>query len=61
MIYFVIAILIAGGLSVIHFLWAVFSWEMRWEMRLIRLAIHAALFGAAAAVLGLISMGWIKI
>lgn len=56
-----IVILIFGAYSAGHLLWAVFAWEIRWEMRLIRLAMHSALFGAAATVLALFWAGWVKI
>ena len=56
-----IVVLIFGAYSAVHLLWMFFTWEIRWEMRLIRLAVHSALFGAAAAVLALLWSGWVRI
>ena len=52
-----IAIIIIGVFSIGHLLWAIIAWEIRWDMRLIRLVIHAVLFGAAAAVFVLLWAG----
>jgi hypothetical protein len=56
MILFV-AILLVGAYSIGHLLWAIIAWEVRWDLRLIRLVIHAALFGAAAAIFALLWAG----
>jgi hypothetical protein len=56
-----IVVLIFGAYSAVHLLWMFFTWEIRWEMRLIRLAVHSALFGAAAAALALLWWGGTKI
>jgi len=58
---FLIAVLIFGAYSAGHLLWAIFTWEIRWEMRLIRLAVHSALFGAAAVALALLWAGWLRL
>jgi hypothetical protein len=52
-----VAILLIGVYSIGHLLWAIIAWEVRWDLRLIRLVIHAALFGAAAAVIALLWAG----
>jgi hypothetical protein len=52
-----IAIIIIGVYSIGHLLWAIIAWEVRWDLRLIRLVIHAALFGAGAAVIALLWAG----
>ena len=52
-----IAVIILGAYSIGHLLWAIIAWEIRWDLRLIRLVIHAALFGAAAAVIALLWAG----
>ena len=56
-----IVVLIFGAYSAVHLLWMFFTWEIRWEMRLIRLAVHSALFGAAAVLLALLWSGWVRI
>ena len=56
MILFV-AILLVGAYSIGHLLWAIIAWEVRWDLRLIRLVIHAALFGASAAIFALLWAG----
>ena len=52
-----VAILLIGVYSIGHLLWAIIAWEVRWDLRLIRLVIHAALFGAAAAIIALLWAG----
>ena len=52
-----IAVIILGVYSIGHLLWAIIAWEIRWDMRLIRLVIHAVLFGAAAAIIALLWAG----
>jgi hypothetical protein len=61
MTFVLIAVLTFGAYSAGHLLWAIFTWEIRWEMRLIRLAVHSALFGAAAVLLALLWSGWVRI
>jgi len=55
-----IAAVVFGAYSVVHLLWLFLTWEIRWEMRLVRLAVHAALFGAAASALALIYFGGLR-
>ncbi|MDR5727384.1 MAG: hypothetical protein RB191_08145 [Terriglobia bacterium] len=54
-------LVLGGGLATIRFLWKLLSWEMRWEWRMIKLAIHAAMFGAGATIVGLLLMGKLKL
>jgi len=50
-------LVIGGGLVTLKLLWRTFEWEMRWEWRLVRIAIHSALAGSAATVLVLLWLG----
>jgi len=56
-----VAIVIFGCFSALQLLWAVLAWEIRWEMRILRLAVHSALLGAGATLLLLAWVGWIKL
>lgn len=59
-LYFLIGLFAVGLYSVFHLLRAFLYWEIKWDLRLIRLIIHAALFGAAATVVLLLYFGLLK-
>jgi hypothetical protein len=61
MVYVLIAVLIFGVFAAGRLGWTVLRWGVRWELRMVRLAIHAALFGAVAVGLALLWAGWLKI
>ncbi len=56
-----IAIVIFGVFAAGRLGWTAVRWGIRWELRMVRLAVHAALFGAAAVVLALLWAGWLRL
>ena len=60
-LYVFIGLIGLGVFSIFHMLKAFLYWELRWDMRLLRLIIHSAMLGAAATVVGLYFAGLLKI
>ena len=58
--YIIIGVLLLGVLSVFGLFKSFLAWELRWDMRLFRLAFHSMLLGAVAAALGLWWAGLLK-
>ena len=54
-------ILALAALAAGRLVFTAVRWGVRWEMRMVRLAVHAALFGAGAMLACLIWLGWIRI
>ena len=54
-------LLALASLAAVRLIFTAVRWGVRWEMRMVRLAVHAALFGAGAMLACLIWLGWLKI
>lgn len=61
MILVFMAILALAALVAGRLVFTAVRWGVRWEMRMVRLAVHAALFGAGAMLACLIWLGWVRI
>lgn len=57
----IVGILILGAIAIARLGWTAIRWGIRWELRMVRLALHAAFFGAAVAVGALLWAGWLKL
>jgi hypothetical protein len=60
-LYVFIGLIALGVFSIFHLLRAFLYWELRWDLRLLRLIIHSALLGSAATVAALFFAGMLKV